>query len=120
MPLGNHTKTRQRCYSLIMSMILVGFSGSFAPYPFSALEGCHDGDVISMTRLPVNNPNPCNAIRMCCERRALSQKTDDFAITVKQNASKQLIFTDSGKKKGVFLYTKSVYEIGMFNRHYPK
>src|SRR5262252_5038528 len=78
MPLGNHTKTRQRCYSLIMSMILVGFSGSFAPYPFSALEGCHDGDVIALTRLPVNNPNPCNAIRMCCERRALSQKTEVF------------------------------------------
>src|SRR5215470_8807228 len=59
-------------------MILVGFSGSFAPYPCSALEGCHDGDVISLTRLPVNNPNPCNAIRMCCERRALSQKTEGY------------------------------------------
>ena len=34
--------------------IMAGFSGSFAPYPFSTLEGCYDGDVISLTRLPVN------------------------------------------------------------------
>src|SRR5262245_60429599 len=38
--------------------ILAGFSGSFAPYPFSALAGRYDGDVICLTRLPVNNPNP--------------------------------------------------------------
>src|SRR5215831_4979018 len=34
--------------------ILAGFSRSFAPYPFSTLEGCYDGDVIFLTRLPVN------------------------------------------------------------------
>src|SRR5215475_3450557 len=57
--------------------ILAGFSRSFAPYPFSTLEGCYDGDVICLARLPVNNPNP-HAVRMCCERRALSQKTEGY------------------------------------------
>src|SRR5215475_3163448 len=34
--------------------ILAGFSRSFAPYPFSTLEGCYDGDVICLTRRTVN------------------------------------------------------------------
>jgi len=40
-------------------LLLVGFSGSFAPYPFSAIEGRHDDeDVISLARPSVNNLNP--------------------------------------------------------------
>jgi hypothetical protein len=54
--------------------ILAGFSGSFAPYSFSALEGRYDGDVISLTRLPVNNPDPaiqseCVAREECCLKK---------------------------------------------------
>jgi hypothetical protein len=49
--------------------ILAGFLESFAPYPFLALAGRHDGDVISLTRLPVNDPNP-HAVRMWCGVRA--------------------------------------------------
>jgi hypothetical protein len=37
--------------------IWAGFSGSFAPCPFSALAGRHDGDVLYLTRRAVNNPN---------------------------------------------------------------
>jgi hypothetical protein len=36
---------------------LAGLLGSFVPYPFSVLEGRHDGDVLSLTRLVVNTPN---------------------------------------------------------------
>src|SRR4030095_9876892 len=36
--------------------ILAGFLVGFAPCSVSTLAGRHDGDVISLTRLPVNNP----------------------------------------------------------------
>jgi hypothetical protein len=50
---------------------------AISPYPCSSLAGRHNGDVISLTRLPVNNPN-LHAIRMWCESRTLSQKTEVF------------------------------------------
>src|SRR6266446_2550438 len=37
--------------------ILVGFSGSFAPYPLSTIAGRHDGDLVCLTRREVNPPN---------------------------------------------------------------
>ena len=49
--------------------LLTGFLGNFAPCSFSAIEGRHDGDVISLTRLPVNNPKP-HAVRTWCGLRA--------------------------------------------------
>jgi hypothetical protein len=53
--------------------ILAGFLGSFAPYLVSTLEGRHDGDVISLTRLPVNNPNPMQSGRgVVCEQDVVS------------------------------------------------
>jgi hypothetical protein len=40
-------------------LLLVGFSGSFAPCPLPALAGRHDKtDFISLTQPAVNNPNP--------------------------------------------------------------
>src|SRR5262249_20417200 len=39
------------------------------PLPMITLAGFHENrDVICLTRLPVNNPNP-HAVMMCCERR---------------------------------------------------
>jgi hypothetical protein len=38
--------------------IVARFSGSVAPYPFSAVAECYNGDVIRLRRRIVNNPNP--------------------------------------------------------------
>jgi hypothetical protein len=44
--------------------ILAGFLGSFAPYPFSTLEGRHDsGNLICLTRAAVNTLTSCNEDR---------------------------------------------------------
>jgi hypothetical protein len=51
--------------------MLVRFSGSFALYLFSDPAGRHDDeDLISLTRLPVNNPTPA----MQSERVGLREK----------------------------------------------
>jgi hypothetical protein len=61
------------------NVLLVGYSGSFAQCPVSALAGRHDnGNLICLTRAAVNSPNPRDQVQTCCKSRILSQKTVVF------------------------------------------